>query len=315
MKHENEIDISNSVLKEVFSDIFKDRGIRLFIKRDDLIHIEISGNKWRKLKYNVEMCAKLKHNGILTFGGAYSNHLVATAAACNLKGINSIGIVRGDELTKTSNETLKRCSDHGMQLVFVSREEYKSRYEKSYQEHLLTQYPNHFIVNEGGANYYGMIGCQEIVKEIDVEFDSVFVAQGTTTTSCGIGMSLNDNQTLHVVPALKGYQSLEEMSALYLKSGFEQDYSKDILSNVIVHDDCHFGGYGKYSNELLFFINEFFQKHQIKLDPVYTGKAMYALFEEIKKGNLDNQNVIFIHTGGVQGAQSIIDKTGVNLYG
>lgn len=315
MKHESEIDIKTSVLNELFSEKLTSRGINLFVKRDDLIHKEISGNKWRKLKYNVEMCAKLKHNGILTFGGAYSNHLVATAAASKLKGVKSIGVVRGDELTETSNNTLKRCSAYGMQLVFVNREEYKSRHEKSYQEHLLTQFPNYFIVNEGGANYYGMIGCQEIIKEIDIEFDSVFVAQGTTTTSCGIGMSLNDNQILHVVPALKGYRSLEEMSTLYFKSGIEQDYIKDILSKVIVHDDCHFGGYGKYTNELLFFINEFFQDHQIKLDPVYTGKAMFALFEEIKKGNLDNQNIIFIHTGGVQGAQSIIDKTGFDLYG
>ncbi|MDX2361611.1 MAG: pyridoxal-phosphate dependent enzyme [Crocinitomicaceae bacterium] len=293
----------------------QDRGIKLLVKRDDLIDDQVSGNKWRKLKFNVELCKARKNEGILTFGGAYSNHLIATASACNRVGLKSIGIVRGDELNPKSNDTLSACHELGMKLIFVSRQEYLMKNEKAYHEHLSMENPNFFIVPEGGANYYGIIGCQEIIKEIDQPFDAVFVAQGTSTTSCGIASCLSNDQKLHVVPALKGYDSIGEMRSLFSKGGLDQDWIDYQMEKVIVHSEGHFGGYGKYTAELLAFIQTFYQEHHIKLDPIYTGKAMYTLLNELQSLDFDNKTIVFIHTGGIQGSKSIIEKTGVNLYG
>lgn len=303
-----------SIIQRINEASLAKRGIELYVKRDDLIHEVVSGNKWRKLKYNIAMCQSGKKSGILTFGGAYSNHLIATAAACQLNGLKSMGIVRGDELNENSNETLKACAKYGMELVFVSRNEYMLRHEKAYHEELNYQYPNYYIVPEGGANYYGMMGCQEIMAEVDFKPDHIFLAQGTTATSCGILMALDENQKLHVVPALKGFDSFGEMRELMLKSGLESDWVDERLSQVQIHADYHFGGYGKYTDQLLSFIRNFFVKHELKLDPIYTGKAMFALMNEVQHSDYANSKILFIHTGGIQGAYSIEVKRGITLY-
>ena len=304
----------HSIIQRINDAFLTKRGIVLYIKRDDLIHEVVSGNKWRKLKYNIAMCESMKNLGVLTFGGAYSNHLIATAAACNLVGLKSIGVVRGDELNENSNETLKTCSDFGMKLVFVTRHEYSLRYEKAYQEDLSYQYSNYYIVPEGGANYYGMMGCQELMSEIDFAPDHIFLAQGTTTTSCGVLMALNEKQKLHVVPVLKGYESIAEMRDLMLKSGLERDWVEERLRQVVQHSEYHFGGYGKYTDELLTFVRNFFKEHGLKLDPIYTGKAMFALMDEIQHSFYTDKKILFIHTGGIQGAKSIEVKAGITLY-
>ena len=303
-----------SIVEYIAVPEFEARGIKLFIKRDDLIDEVVSGNKWRKLKYNVELCQSRKNEGILTFGGAYSNHLVATASACHKMGMKSIGIVRGDELSPNSNKTLQQCSELGMKLVFVTREEYLARHEKAYHEDLSYTYPNHHIVPEGGANYYGIIGCQEIMSEVREKIDHVFIAQGTSATSCGVLSSLNENQTLHVVPALKGYRSLEEMRNLMVSSGMEAERVEAQLKRVEAHPEFHFGGYGRYTEGLLKYIQDFYRKHGIKLDPVYTGKVMFALTHELQNTRYSNTNVLFIHTGGIQGAAAIEQKSGFKLY-
>ena len=288
-----------SILQMVEVECFKKRNIRFYVKRDDLIDAEVSGNKWRKLKYNIEQCKVLKKQGILTFGGAFSNHLLATASACNKLGVKSIGIVRGNELNQHSNQILKRCTELGMEFKFVSRDDYKLRNDKLYQIDLNLEFENYYIVPEGGANFYGMIGCQDIVNELTVKYDSVFVAQGTTTTSCGILLSLAENSKLHLVPVLKGFDSIKEMRELLNYCIFDSELTEELLDKTIVHSNFHFGGYAQKSMELLEFIDSFQKKYHIPLYYVYTGKVMYALFEEMKKGNLDNQTVVFIHTGGV----------------
>lgn len=306
--------LEKSILQPVKIQSLENRGVKLWIKRDDLIDDIVSGNKWRKLKFNVELCQARKNEGVLTFGGAFSNHLIATASACNRVGLKSIGIVRGDELNPKSNETLLKCHELGMRLVFISREEYLMKNEKSYHDHLSQEYPNFFIVPEGGANYYGIIGCQEIIKEIKVPFSDVFVAQGTSATSCGIATCLSSEQRLHVVPALKGYDSIGEMKALYRKSGLEAEWIQHQLDKVIVHSNGHFGGYGKYTEELLNFIQTFYSEHKIKLDPIYTGKVMFAMLKELEVLSYNGKSIIFVHTGGIQGSKSIIEKSGVDLY-
>lgn len=304
-----------SILQFVEDEFLKKRNIRLYIKRDDLIDSEVSGNKWRKLKFNIEQVRVLKKEGVLTFGGAFSNHLVATASACQKAGIKSVGIVRGEELSINSNGTLKRCHELGMQLKFVSRNEYRLRKDKLYHSELSNQFENLYIVPEGGANFYGMVGCQEIINEIDVAYDSIFVAQGTTTTSCGILLSLANQSKLHVVPVLKGFDVEQEMRNLLNYSMFDEELTDELMQKIVVHSDYHFGGYANYSVDLLRFIQCFYRNHQIPLDPIYTGKVMFALFSEIEKGNLDNQTIVFIHTGGIQGTKFIEEKEGIQLFG
>ena len=292
---------SSSILQPIDHSILNQHGVELYVKRDDLIHTEVSGNKWRKLKYNFEQFISSKKEQIMTFGGAYSNHLLATASACHLHNIPSIGIVRGEELTIESNPILERCNDLGMKLVFISRMEYGMRHDKEYLEEVSLEYPNSFIIPEGGANYMGIIGCQEIMNEISEEFDEVFVAQGTSTTSCGLLLS-NKTKVLNVVPALKGYESLLEMKQLLLRTGVEKELIDGLLEKVKVHDEVHFGGYAKVNEELLTFIQKINREMKLPLDKVYTSKAFYALINSVAKGTLDNKKVLFIHTGGLYNA-------------
>lgn len=292
---------SNSILQQIHHVLLDKHDVELFIKRDDLIHTEVSGNKWRKLKYNFEQFRRSKKEYILTFGGAFSNHLLATASACLQNGIASIGIVRGEELNVESNHILKRCADLGMRLEFISRMEYRMRGDKEYLEELSLEFPNSFIIPEGGANYLGMIGCQEIMSEIEGDFDEVFVAQGTSTTSCGLLLS-NKTKSLHVIPAMKGYQSIAEMTQLLSRTGVERELIDDLLLKVTVHDNAHFGGYAKADEQLLRFIKKINDEMNLPLDKVYTGKAFFALINELESGRLDGKKVLFVHTGGLYGS-------------
>lgn len=295
-------------MQQIELPLLNKHAVQLFIKRDDLIHPIVSGNKWRKLKYNIELALQTKRSGILTFGGAYSNHLVATAAGAQEAGLHAVGIVRGEELNAGSNETLRKCAELGMQLVFVTRDQYALRHDRYYWEELLLEYPDHFIVPEGGANYYGIIGCQEILKETPNDYDAVYVAQGTTTTSIGVLFSANEKTKVHVVPVLKGFDAMGEMRSMLNYSGIESSLYEDLLENVVVCDQYHFGGYGKYTPELLDVMEEFFHQTTIPLDPVYTGKVIYTLMDRIKKGLHDGQRILFVHTGGIQGGIDIAKK-------
>ena len=308
------MDIKRSILQEIKTESFARRGISLYVKRDDLIDPEISGNKWRKLKYNIALCESKMKAGILTFGGAYSNHLVATAAACKKANLRSIGFVRGEELNPESNSTLKRCAELGMELVFISREVYAMRNDKGYHETVGADFPTMQLVPEGGANYYGIVGCQEILKEIEPEIDHVFIAQGTTTTSCGILFGSNEKQHIHVVPALKGFDSVAEMNALFWKTGIDKETIGDLMARVLVHGDAHFGGYAKHTPELIEFIRAFYREHDIKLDPIYTGKAMFEMMRQLESPKFDGKSILFIHTGGLQGIPGVEKQLGEKLF-
>lgn len=299
---------NRSILQQIELPLLNKHSVQLFIKRDDLIDPIVSGNKWRKLKYNVEMALQAKRSGILTFGGAYSNHLLATAAAARKANLQSVGIIRGEELNSGSNETLKKCAELGMHLVFVSRDQYALRHDRYYWEELLLDHPDHYIVPEGGANYYGIIGCQEILKETPNDYDAVYVAQGTTTTSIGVLFSADQRTKVHVVPALKGFDSIGEMRSMLNYSGIESSLYEDLLHRVVVCDQYHFGGYGKYTDELLDAMEHFFLQTNVPLDPIYTGKVMYAIMDRIKGGHHDGQRLLFVHTGGIQGGEGIAKK-------
>lgn len=297
-----------SLLQKIELSHFNKLGVELFIKRDDLIDPYVSGNKWRKLKYIISTVVQAKKDGVLTFGGAYSNHLLATAVACQKAGLKSIGIVRGNELTAQSNELLQKCEAAGMQLEFVTREEYALRNEKFYKDELVGLYSNFYLVPEGGAAYLGLIGCQEILAETPNDFDCVFVAQGTTTTSCGIAMSLPEKTTLCVVPVLKGFDSKAEMAKLFGYSGFSKETIDELLEKTLVLSDFHFGAYGKYTPELLQFMEEIFKETRVPLDPIYTGKAFYAMVNWVLTTEVTNKKILFVHTGGIEGGRAIAKK-------
>lgn len=290
-------DTRKSILQEITDERLAKRGIQLFVKRDDLIHSEVSGNKWRKLKYIVQHFQQSKNERILTFGGAYSNHLLATASACQQLGIPSIGIVRGEELNSSSNIILSKCKELGMELHFVSREEYALRNMKEYHEELIVQFPNSYIVPEGGACYYGMIGCQEIVRELP-PFHHLFVAQGTGTTACGLLLGLH-SEKLHVVPSIKNFDSKNEMGLLYRKAGFDDETIEELFENLIVHNQYHFGGYAKQTTELTDFIAVCKENLQLPLDNVYTSKAFFGLMNEMEDTSYNGSTIVFLHTGGV----------------
>ncbi len=298
-------DFQKSKLQCYKLDELESRSIEFFIKRDDLIDEFISGNKGRKLNLNLESAIHQKKSGILTFGGAYSNHLLATAAACQQVGMKSVGIVRGEELSMYSNHMLEQCSHFGMELKFVSRDHYALRHEKYYQESLLIEFTNYMLIPEGGANYLGIIGCQQIMREINRDFDHVFVAQGTTCTSVGIALSLPVKTTLHTVPVLKGFDAMNEMKNLMNSVGFEEQTIHNSLKNVLVHPESHVGGYGKVDTELLYFIEYFYAQTSVPLDPIYTGKVIYAMMNWIQVNNIENTSILFIHTGGLQGGKEM----------
>lgn len=188
-----------------------------------------------------------------------------------------------------------------MKLVFVDRMTYELRYDKMYHEELTYEYENYYIIPEGGANYYGVLGCQELMNEIDIHYDAIVVAQGTSTTSVGILIGLKNNADLWVAPAMKGYDAIGEMKKIMYASTFSDEIIEDYLPKVNVLNALDLGAYGKWSNELALFILDFYEQTKIPLDVIYTGKAMCQLFHEIKQGTFDGKDIVFIHTGGLQG--------------
>lgn len=267
-------------------------GIKLAIKREDLLNPWISGNKFRKLKYNI---AQAKHEGkdkLLTFGGAFSNHIAASAAAGKEYGFATIGIIRGEELVDKvgENPTLSFARDCGMELKFVSREDYKYKSDPAFIERLREAYGNFYLVPEGGTNELAVKGCEEILDAADAGFTYIACAVGTGGTIAGIAKSVQPGQKVMGFPALKGKGLQHDIAAMAPNDNWE------------LITDYHFGGYGKVSEELIAFINGFFEKTGIPLDPVYTGKMVFGVIDLVKKGYFpENSNILLIHTGGLQG--------------
>jgi 1-aminocyclopropane-1-carboxylate deaminase len=272
------------------------KGISLVIKREDLIHPFVSGNKFRKLKYNLRQAKIENQTTVLTFGGAYSNHIAAVAYAGKENDFKTIGVIRGDELTDKidDNPTLKFAQECGMQLVFVSRDNYRLKTAPSFLEQLEQQYGSFYLVPEGGTNALAIKGCEEILTNEDTSFDYIGCAVGTGGTISGIINSALPHQKILGFPALKG------------------DFLQDEICNFVHNDnwelitDYHFGGYAKVNDELIAFINWFFEQTRIPLDPVYTGKMVFGIFDLINKNYFpENSKILLIHTGGLQGIQGM----------
>lgn len=292
----------NTPLQQIHLPLLTEHQVKLFIKRDDLIHPEVSGNKWRKLKYNIEKAKQEKKDTLLTFGGAYSNHIAATAAAGELLGIKTVGIIRGDELAnKPLNKTLAKAKEQGMDLYFVSREDYQARYEEWYLADLAMKHHNSLIIPEGGANYYGVAGCADIVSEVDIDFDFITTACGTGTTLAGIITTLKPHQKAIGFSALKGNFMKDSINKALYNYFLDKETVEDLKGQFEVCEDFHFGGYGKTTNELIDFMQQFNTDTSIELDKVYTAKMFYGLRQQIKQGKYNGKTIVALHTGGLQG--------------
>lgn len=267
-------------------------GIELFIKREDQLHPIISGNKFRKLKYNLSAAKQQNKKALLTFGGAFSNHIVAVAGAGKEFGFETIGIIRGEELQEKINEnpSLTVAQQLEMKLFFVSREIYKLKDTPEFIAELQSQFGDFYLLPEGGTNELAIKGCEEILYDRDFEFTHICSSIGTGGTISGIINSAASHQNIIGFSSLKG-------------DFLQNDITKFATqNNWSVNCEYHFGGYGKVTNELIEFMNSFYLEHAIPLDPIYTGKMMFGIFDLIQNSYFPPKSkILAIHTGGLQG--------------
>lgn len=293
------METSNNI--QVKFPVLEQKGIELFIKREDLLHPYISGNKYRKLKYNIQEAQNQNKQCLVTFGGAYSNHILATAAAGKEYGFKTVGVIRGEELgcdlekTLLQNPTLNQAHCFGMEFKFISRQQYQQKKEQEFLVNLEDEFPNSYFIPEGGTNELAIKGCEEILTSKDDGFTHIACAMGTGGTVTGVINSSKINQQILVFPALKGSWIKDEINSL-----------KPNKQNWEIILEYHFKGYGKVSDELITFINKFKQKTNIPLDPIYTGKMLFGILDLVEKNKFkQGSKILAIHTGGLQGIKGM----------
>ena len=270
--------------------------IKLFLKREDEIHPVISGNKFRKLKYNLVEAKTQNFNTLLTFGGAFSNHIAAVAGAGQGFGINTIGVIRGEELEDKIdlNPTLKFAKQCGMHFKFVPRDVYRNKTSNDFIKLLKTEFGDFYLLPEGGTNSLAIKGCEEILTEQDNDFDYICCSVGTGGTVSGLINCSKPSQQILGFSALKGDFLKEDIGKFAKKNNWK------------LITEYHFGGYAKINEALISFINEFKRNYQIPLDPIYTGKMMFGVFDLIYIGFFPKgSKILAIHTGGLQGIEGM----------
>ncbi|WP_100912505.1 1-aminocyclopropane-1-carboxylate deaminase/D-cysteine desulfhydrase [Pseudoalteromonas spongiae] len=286
-----QLNVDQTPVQKIAHPMLAENNITLFVKRDDLTHPLISGNKWRKLKYNLHYAHKNKIHNLLSFSGAFSNHLYALAGASRLFGFNTEVIVRGPELD-ANNPCLKFASACGVKLTPVNRITYRKRYEQDYLSELQTQRPHSLIIPEGGSNQLAMKGVIELAQSLPPT-DQVWCAVGSGGTLAGLIEGLPNSTQIYGVAVLKQANYLnDEIQKLSLKAK-QQD-------NWHLFTEYHYGGYGKFTDELWQFCQS--MRAQLPLEPIYTGKLLFTIFSQIKQGIIKpNTRIMAIHTGGLQG--------------
>lgn len=284
---------SNTPVQTLQHPLFDEHNLQVFIKREDLNHPFVSGNKWWKLKYNLEEAKKLGYTTLLTFGGAHSNHIYATAAAAKEVGLKAIGVIRGEELSVHDNATLRFVKEQGMYLHFVSREDYRKKNEQDFTNTLINKFGKAYIIPEGGTNNLAVQGVALFSAKLkqEIDFDYLCCAVGTGGTIAGLINGLPNKKLL-------GFSSL--------KGNFMEAEVKKVLQsdapNWSINSDYHFGGYGKYNQVLLDFISKAEQDFNIPLEQVYTGKMFFGVLDLISRNFFpDKSKILLLHTGGMQG--------------
>ncbi|MCC5650407.1 pyridoxal-phosphate dependent enzyme [Nostoc sp. XA013] len=311
-------------IQQINSKIARNAGVDLYVLRLDLMHPFVNGNKWFKLKYNLLDAKEKNFTTLLTFGGAYSNHIYATAAAGNLFGFRTIGVIRGEERLPL-NPTLSFAVQQGMQIVYLNRGMYRQRNTAALEEYLQQRFGEVFIIPEGGSNLNGVRGCTEIIADAmptvvtelcrsrsvsqrsagyTYAFDHICVACGTATTLAGIALSLHEGQRAIAFPVLKNgaflAPQIESLLTNYLAFGLPSPYSSPASWELVC--DYHFGGYAKVNNELLLFSQQFTEQHGVPLDYVYTAKMFYGVMDLLQQEFFSKgDRLLLIHTGGLQG--------------
>jgi 1-aminocyclopropane-1-carboxylate deaminase/D-cysteine desulfhydrase-like pyridoxal-dependent ACC family enzyme len=271
--------------------------VQLLVKREDLNHPLVSGNKWWKLIYSLEEAKNLKLP-VLTFGGAYSNHIFATAAATNELGLQSIGIIRGEK-TLVLNPTLAFAEAQGMQLHYISRDDYRKKENPEFIDSLHQRFGEFYLIAEGGTNLLAVKGCAEFaVDELsELNFDHLFLPVGTGGTMAGLICGFEGKKKITGVSVLKGGEFLNEEIEKLIKN-----YSGSSYGNWSLLTSYHQGGYAKVTNTLLDFVSAMKERHNLPLDTVYMGKLMLAVMHEIEGGRFQKgSTVLALHTGGLQG--------------
>ncbi|WP_111685356.1 1-aminocyclopropane-1-carboxylate deaminase/D-cysteine desulfhydrase [Winogradskyella tangerina] len=269
---------------------------QLFVKPEYLIHPFISGNKYRKLKYNLQEAQQEGKRVLLTFGGAYSNHIAATAYAGKEYGFKTVGVIRGEELISKvdDNPTLNFARSCGMQFKFISREAYRAKGSEDFLQDLNSEFGDFYLIPEGGTNSLAVMGCAEILQTSDAQFDFICCCVGTGGTISGLINTSEAHQKVLGFPALKGDFLQQDIRKFATRENWE------------LIGDYHFGGYGKIKPELIAFINRFKRTYDIPLDPVYTGKMMYGIFDMMESGFFPKDSkILAIHTGGLQGIEGM----------
>ncbi|BAY73901.1 1-aminocyclopropane-1-carboxylate deaminase [Nostoc linckia NIES-25] len=295
-------------VQQINSKIDREAGVNLSVLRLDVMHQWVNGNKWFKLKYNLLEAKQKNFTRLLTFGGAYSNHIYATAAASNLLGFDTIGVIRGEEKLPL-NPTLSFAVQQGMELVYFSRQMYRQRNTAELHEYLRQRFGEVFIIPEGGNNLNGVRGCTEIISEV-MAFDYICLACGTATTLAGIALSLHRGQKAIGFPVLKngGFlgEEIENLLTNYLASGLPTPYNSPSSWELMC--DYHFGGYAKVNQELLRFSRDFSEAHGVPLDYVYTAKMFYGVMDLLQQGFFaKGKSLLLVHTGGLQGNAGMFD--------
>ncbi|HEV3311097.1 MAG TPA: pyridoxal-phosphate dependent enzyme, partial [Chloroflexota bacterium] len=287
-------DTSPTALQRLHHPIAQRHDVALWLKRDDQIHQDIPGNKFRKLKYNIRAAVSSDYQSVLTFGGAFSSHIFATAHAGRLAGLGTVGVIRGEEHTPL-NPILSHARDAGMQLIYVDRQAYRKKDDVEFLDRLRSRVGDFYLIPEGGHNVAGMQGCMEIVEEIAVPFDCIVTACGTGTTLAGLAAAVDSHQSALGIAVLRGGTFLNTNVSQLLADGLHAPRGYWSLETSFA-----FGGFAKVPLSVAKFIEEFQSKFGIQLDPIYTGKAMLATLTLIDAGQFpEGSVVVFVHTGGI----------------
>ncbi|MCW3090808.1 MAG: hypothetical protein JWP81_1877 [Ferruginibacter sp.] len=296
---------SNLPVQKLHDDLFDEKQVCLSVLRLDTIHAVVSGNKLFKLHYFLQDALQQSSEGIFTFGGAYSNHLVATAYACREAGLKSVAIVRGEQPSLFS-PTLLACREYGMQLHFIPRGEYTRKDHPDFLQIIQLQYPRFLMIPEGGYHPWGAAGAALIMELVPDQTTHICCAVGTATTASGLLLGLKQNQHVIAVPVLKNLYDVKDRITFLTNRSFS-------LEKLTILADYHFGGYAKKTQELIDSMNQLYQKHKLPTDFVYTGKMMFAIIDSIRKDFFPKgSKIICLHTGGLQGNLSL--KAGVLIF-
>jgi 1-aminocyclopropane-1-carboxylate deaminase len=283
------------------------KQVEVQVLRLDKVHPKVSGNKFYKLKYNLQEALRQNYHQVLTFGGAYSNHIYATAAAAREVGLASVGIIRG-ELNDAENPTLAFARAAGMTLYGITREHYREKPQTEFLEKLRKQFGDFYLIPEGGTNALAIQGTREILTANHSSFSHVLTPIGTGGTFAGVAASLLPHQQLLGISALKGEGIREELTELLKREGIQSPGNLDVFTQY------HQGGYAKWTPELIDFIHWFWDEFGVPLDPIYTGKMAFACWNLLQKNYFPSgSRILLIHTGGLQGNRGFTQRSGITL--